>query len=175
MDRIKGWISERPSSDLAAAALVAIALAYFDQVKLLRILEHDQRTLIYATVLGVSSTLLGLVAAALAVVKAVGNGPRVRKLRELHGKTVTSTMQAAMRGLGYAGLLALWCLLADASSRPSDVNLGLAYASMVIGVLRLARAVWVMGLILHIDDADATAPPEQATKKITRRKQPTAA
>lgn len=170
MADLRRWVSDRPVVDLIAGVTAGVVLAAVDRTHLMAAADHDQRILIYATLLAAATQLLGLVAAALAVVKAVGDGPRITKVREVHGRTVTRTMSASLRGLGYAAMLAMACLLADTSEKKAGFLLcAMTYSAIFIGALRLGRAIWVTGLILSIDDADQTTRNRPPPNPIRRR------
>lgn len=168
MKAIKRVTADHPIVDLVFSLAVAALLTLRAPDSFLAAAEQDQRSIIYAAVLAAATTLLGLVSASLAIIKGVGDGPRIRVVRDRMGTKVTNQMGAAMKGLGLSSGLTLLVLLVDTSAQARSWMIFLAYVAIAIGATRLARAVWITLLILRLDDADVKFRPREP-RPIRRR------
>lgn len=153
--RLAGIVSERTGVDLIAAALGAWLLAAHRPKAGLYLTPADHRSALYSVLAEAGLGLLGLVAAALSIVKGVGSGRRIERLRLQHGPEITHIMISGLVGIGLAAAVGIWAQIADVKrGQPSQVVVYAVYAALFLASLRLARLIWVVRLILAVEDAD---------------------
>jgi hypothetical protein len=132
------------------------------------------RLTIYSAAFGAATTLLGIVLAALAIIKGIGDGPRITELRRRHGSTITSSMQGAIWALLALLVVSFGALVAE-SGDPGRLSLSLTYGALALGVVRLVRLAWVVGVILAVGDTDdQVAMIKRRRAPVIRRSQRTA-
>lgn len=139
------------------ALIVALAAVLWASDRFLEAASDAHRRTLYAALLGGGASLVGMVAIALAVIKGIGSGPRVRKLRQLHGPTITRIMVGLLWSLGVLVVVAAVLLLTDTGSRVSALGSFSVYAALVLVVVRGARTIQVVRLVLDSEDADERA------------------
>jgi hypothetical protein len=151
--------------DLLAAAGAGVYAGTIDDRWLA---TSPNRVTIYVALFGAATTLLGFVVGALAVIKGIGEGPRITELRRRHGGTITASMQGATWALLALFIVSLGALIAEAG-RPGQLSLSLTYGAIAFSALRLGRMVWIVGVILTIGDTDDRLT---TLKKSRRRAEP---
>lgn len=152
--RLAGFISEHPAVDLIAAAVIGWAVAHRHGFGVY-LTPADQRSSLYAVLAEASLGLLGLVATALTILRAVGGGERIERLRLEYGSRITRAMYAALVGLAIVAGVGLWAQIADTKKEaPSHAVAQAIYAALVLLGIRLVRLHWTVRLILKVDEAD---------------------
>lgn len=150
MKRLAEILARHRSVDVVVAVGAALYLGGLEDRWLA---TSPNRVAIYIALFGAATTLLGLVVGALAVIKGIGDGPRINALRRRHGHTVTAAMQGATWALLLLFVMSLGALIAE-NGTPGRLLLTMMYGSVVLAGLRLIRMTWIVGLILSVGDTD---------------------
>jgi hypothetical protein len=150
MKRLLAFVARHRWVDLVVAVVAGAALGRVDKRWLA---TSPNRVTIYVALFGAATTLLGFVVGALAVIKGIGEGPRITELRRRHGSTITGAMQGSTWALLALFVVSLGALIAE-DGQPGRLSLSLAYWAMVFAALRLVRMAWIVGLILSVGDTD---------------------
>ena len=155
METVRDWVSDHPATDqLTAAALTGLYLVlHFTGVGHPTVPPATAAS--YDLVLGPTAAgLAGLVFAAVAIIRSLDPGRRLQRLQELHGRRVTRSMMSVIKALAAtAGVFFVCALLEQPSGHPLIARSAGVYAFM-LGGCRLARMVWIFGLLLGVNDAD---------------------
>jgi hypothetical protein len=156
--RVAGWLSDSPVVDHLFAVAITVAYVRFTRHEGLDVLDQDNRAGVYLGLAGLAGGLLGLVFAAVAILRGLSNGVLLRRVRELHGRRITGTMSAALRALGLATVILVVGMLLDHPDGHPAVARRMAYFGLALGAIRMLRLGWVFNIILKINDADLDAP-----------------
>jgi hypothetical protein len=175
---IRGWISEHPAIDLAAAAVLLAAhvlLTRRGHGDFLAWLDTAQRQAVYGAGAGVVAVLGGLTAIALAQYRAA-TGDRSTALRRLYGPAVRKNWRGILLVTGLAALLCLVALATDRVNDPVSSRFIFEFAVLAWG-LRFLRLIWLFDNMLAVADLDASdeprAPAPAVHPRWSQRKQGT--
>lgn len=154
--RMKQLAAEKPSSDHFVGALLAggYLLFHFDNIGRPH-LSQATTLIVYQTLVGIGAALLGLVFAAIAIIRALDPGRRLAVLQAQHGRRITEAMKAVIRGLGLATLATLLAMLLDQPNGAPIAARALALFAVGLGAARMTRLAWIFSLMLDVNDSDA--------------------
>jgi len=109
------------------------------------------RAEVYGALASIFGSLLGFTLAAVAIVLSVAQSARLRVVRESrHYDELWAIFRSCMRWLAIATSVTLVALIADTNETPRIWLTGLALFVSLVGVLRIARTVWVLERIIGI-------------------------
>jgi len=152
---VRKFASDEPAFDQLAGVVLAggFLIAHFAGIRRPHV-SQATALVVYLTLAAIAAGLLGIVFAAIAIIRSLDAGGRLAILRAERGASIDKAMRAAIKGLGVATLL---CLLATFLDEPGGVPvLARALALWAVGLAsaRVTRLAWLFGLILNVNDAD---------------------
>ena len=152
----KRTVSEHPAADYFAGIVLAggYLIAHYAGISRPQISQATS-LLIYQTLAGIAAALLGLVFAAVAIIRALDPGRRLRILQQRYGSAITASMMAVIRGLGLATALTLLAMFLDQPGGLPVLARALALFAVGLGAARITRLAWIFSLILDVNDEDA--------------------
>lgn len=169
---IAAWRAHFLGAERALAVLVAAGVAVwserFDGSGELDRLLDDQANVLYATAAGVQGALLGFVLTANAVLIGLADQNRLGLVaRSRHYGTLWDTFLAAMWVLGAGSITSLVGLLVPGDDVTQRVIFYLWVLTALLAIVRVARCIWVVGLLVRVVTArsaaasrhDTAAPP----------------
>jgi hypothetical protein len=156
------WEAEFLRNEAVAALLVATGLIVLSEVvlgpaRLDRYLDANRFT-VFSQLAALLGALLGLVIAAGALVlDRVAEG-RLRLVSESrHGPKLWRTFKSAMVWLGWGTLLAVAVLVPTNCATADRVVIYAWLVAALLVVVRLARTIWIVGLLMDLVDSQARA------------------
>jgi hypothetical protein len=144
---VDGWIA-----DVVALALATVVVLRCDRTeKWIDAFVDGRRGDLYAALLGLHATLLGFILAALAIVLGYVNNPNFALVRR-SGKlpALFTIFLASTRTEAIATAAALCALLGDRDKHAHTLLPAILAAITLVALLRLARTLWVMRLVVLI-------------------------
>jgi len=114
-------------------------------------LLKDSRQAIYGTAASVLGSLLGFIITAASIVFAVSGSERLKVIRDSKQyPALWSVFSATIRACGLATIIAFSALIFDRDQKPMACLLILGVFSVLLAVLRIARAIWALENIIML-------------------------
>jgi hypothetical protein len=111
----------------------------------------DTRSAIYGSTAASAAALLGFAIAAVSILSTLGDGPRVRWLREQDAfKKTRLVFMSAIRALGAAALVFTGLILLDAEKDGNAFLQSMAFALLVLVTVRLVWLIWLLNEIVSL-------------------------
>jgi hypothetical protein len=162
--------AEVPLSDWGTSCvIVAVHIAYGSQGHSASIFDSipaDRRSDVYMTTASISALIGGFGTAAISQYATAG-GRRMLELRRRFGSSLRKNWVGILASMLFISAVCLFALIKDNSSKVGFVG-PVVEASLVLGVLRSARLVWLFSMLIDIADYDVTEPVRSPAIRIPR-------